>query len=425
MTYLVFFVALALSAVAAYYSIIGLVTIFAASVLPVAIMGSTLEVAKLVTASWLYRNWKTANVLLKSYFVVAVIVLMLITSMGIFGFLSKAHIQQTSEADQNLAVLERTEDQMQQIEFRIMELSEAGVVNNEKQNDQIDNNKKQIADINTRYAELIEEAKAQNPLIILDKYIADGNTKAVQSLIGVKPDGAWGSKTSQAVDAFRERNKDRVDDVRARVEELRNAQLAEVKVLTDANARLQSEIGTIKVDSTQIAQFEEQLTQLREKKFELETTYRKLEAEFGPIKYISEMIYGDDAEANLDDSVRIVILMLIFVFDPLAILLLIAANQGLKEKQNDRPNRRVETVDTEQYAEMGSSVPDNAVPTDDARNSKVEQTEVQPDKVRKVKVADVEVKYEAQTGEFNFVEYPTDVRDDRNHPELRALKEKK
>jgi len=425
MTYLVFFVALALSAVAAYYSIIGLVTIFAASVLPVAIMGSTLEVAKLVTASWLYRNWKTANVLLKSYFVVAVIVLMLITSMGIFGFLSKAHIQQTSEADQNLAVLERTEDQMQQIEFRIMELSEAGVVNNEKQNDQIDNNKKQIADINTRYAELIEEAKAQNPLIILDKYIADGNTKAVQSLIGVKPDGAWGSKTSQAVDAFRERNKDRVDDVRARVEELRNAQLAEVKVLTDANARLQSEIGTIKVDSTQIAQFEEQLTQLREKKFELETTYRKLEAEFGPIKYISEMIYGDDAEANLDDSVRIVILMLIFVFDPLAILLLIAANQGLKEKQNDRPNRRVETVDTEQYAEMGSSVPDNAVPTDDARNSKVEQTEVQSDKVRKVKVADVEVKYEAQTGEFNFVEYPTDVRDDRNHPELRALKEKK
>ena len=137
------------------------------------------------------------------------------------------------------------------------------------------------------------------------------------------------------------------------------------------------------------------------------------------------MIYGDDAKANLDDSVRIVILMLIFVFDPLAILLLIAANQGLKERQNDKPNRRVETVDTEQYAEMGSSIPDDTVSADDAGHSKMEQTEVQSNEIREVKVADVEVQYEEKTGEFNFVEYPTDVKDDRNYPQLRALKEKK
>ena len=418
MTYLVFAVAIALSAVAAYYSIIGLITIFAASVIPVAVMGTTLEIAKLVTASWLYNNWNNAPKLLKTYFVSAVIILMLITSMGIFGFLSKAHIQQTAEANQNEAVIERTDDQMREIELRIQELQEAGVVNNEKQNAQIDNNKKQIDDINARYAELIDEAKAQNPLILLDKYIADGDTKAVQSLVGVKADGSWGSRTSRAVDSFRERNKDRVDDVNARVEELRNAQLAEVKVLTDANARLQSEIGTIKVDSEQIAQLEGQLTQLREQKFELETEYRKLEAEFGPIKYISELIY-EDGEANLEDAVRTVILLLIFVFDPLAVLLLIAANQGFRERNlNGKDNARDDDG-------VGEALPKDNSSVADVSDTRVEQTKVQTHVVEKrVKEADLEVKYDKENDEFQFVSYPTDadIKDDRNHPELRERK---
>ena len=94
MTYLLFAVALALSAVAAYYAVVGLIAIFAAAVIPIAIMGSLLEASKLVVASWLYRNWKEIPVLLKSYFTVALVVLMLLTSMGIFGFLSKAHLDQ-------------------------------------------------------------------------------------------------------------------------------------------------------------------------------------------------------------------------------------------------------------------------------------------------------------------------------------------
>src|SRR6056300_1260595 len=85
--------ALSISGVAAYYSIIGLATIFPGAFWPVVIMGSVLEAGKLVCASWLYRNWKRTNILLRSYLFFAVIVLIMVTSMGIFGFLSKAHLQ--------------------------------------------------------------------------------------------------------------------------------------------------------------------------------------------------------------------------------------------------------------------------------------------------------------------------------------------
>ena len=94
MTYLLFAVALSLSAIAAYYAVMGLIAIFAAAVVPIAIMGSLLEASKLVVASWLYQNWKRIPALLKTYFTIALIVLMLLTSMGIFGFLSKAHLDQ-------------------------------------------------------------------------------------------------------------------------------------------------------------------------------------------------------------------------------------------------------------------------------------------------------------------------------------------
>ena len=109
MTYLLFATALALSAVAAYYSIMGLVAIFAAAALPIFIMGSLLEVSKLVVASWLYRSWREIPFLMKSYFTVALVVLMMLTSMGIFGFLSKAHLDQavpTGDVSAKLALID-------------------------------------------------------------------------------------------------------------------------------------------------------------------------------------------------------------------------------------------------------------------------------------------------------------------------------
>ena len=107
MAYFTLIVAIAIAAVAAWYSIIGLMAIFAAAAIPIAIMGGVLEVGKLVTASWLYNNWQRAPFLLKSYLTTAVVVLMLITSMGIFGFLSKAHIDQGVESGDATAKIER------------------------------------------------------------------------------------------------------------------------------------------------------------------------------------------------------------------------------------------------------------------------------------------------------------------------------
>ena len=104
---IVFFVAIAIAGIAAWFSIAGLMAIFAASAVPVAIMAGSLEVGKLISASWVYRNWQRAPFFLKTYLTLAVIVLMFITSMGIFGFLSKAHLEQAAQGQEDTARIER------------------------------------------------------------------------------------------------------------------------------------------------------------------------------------------------------------------------------------------------------------------------------------------------------------------------------
>ncbi len=126
---LVFIVALVIAAIAAWFSVAGLMAIFAASAIPVAIMAGSLEVGKLVAASWVYRNWKRAPFLLKSYLTFATVVLMFITSMGIFGFLSSAYLEQASEGQQSAAKIERiandilrTEETISRTEIKIGKL---------------------------------------------------------------------------------------------------------------------------------------------------------------------------------------------------------------------------------------------------------------------------------------------------------------
>ena len=112
-------VGLAISGVAAWYSIVGLMAIFAAAKIPIAIMGAVLEVGKLLTASWLYQYWDKANKLIKTYFMIAVVVLMFITSMGIFGFLSKAHMDQTLSVGDNSLLIERLDKKIDREQVRI------------------------------------------------------------------------------------------------------------------------------------------------------------------------------------------------------------------------------------------------------------------------------------------------------------------
>ena len=219
MIYITFLTAISLSGIAAYYSIIGLAAIFVGAFWPVVFMGSVLEVSKLVTASWLYRNWKVAPVLLKSYLTAAVVLLMLITSMGIFGFLSKAHIDSTLNSGANTVEL-KTINQQEKI------------------------------------------------------------------------------------------TKERLDYL-----------LARAKDPSTASGKLDK----------QIQDTQKELTEISKKKLPLMKEDIKLSADVGPIKYVAQLIYGD-TEDGIDKAVRLVIMIIMVVFDPLAVLLLISANMSMNLK---------------------------------------------------------------------------------------------
>ena len=214
-----FLTAIALSAIAAFYSVIGLAQIFPGSFWPIILMGSVLEVAKLVTVSWLYNNWIETNRLMKTYFIVAIILLMAITSMGIFGFLSRAHIQSNIVVGANSV---------------------------------------QIKTLNT------QEKIAKDRLEYLLKRAGDPTT------------------ASNKIDK--------------------------------------------QIQDTQV-----ELTRLSKEKLPLMTEENKLTAEIGPIKYIAEIFYNKDDAGFIDKAVRLVIFTIIIVFDPLAILLLIASNQTYRK----------------------------------------------------------------------------------------------
>jgi hypothetical protein len=222
MIFLTFLCALALSGIAAWYSVIGLAAIFTGAFWPIVLMGSVLEASKLVTTSWLYRNWKTCPLLLKTYLTTAVVILMLITSMGIFGFLSKSHIDSTLDAGAN------------NVEVKTL------------------NQQEKIA-------------------------------------------------------------KERLDYL-----------LARAKDPSTASNRLDK----------QIQDTQKELNDISKKKLPLLKESNKLVAEVGPIKYVGDMIYGTDDDNAIDKAVRLVIMLIMVVFDPLAVLLLIAANMSLRMERN-------------------------------------------------------------------------------------------
>ena len=223
MIYITFLTAIAISAMAAYYSVIGLASIFVGAFWPVVFMGSLLEVGKLVTASWLYQNWKKAPLLLKSYLTFAVLILMLITSMGIFGFLAKAHIESTLDSGVNTVELKTLTVQENNIKERLNYLL----------------------------------ARAKDP-----------------------------STASNKLD-------------------------------------------------NQIQQAQKELNEISKKKLPLLREETKLIADIGPIKYVADLIYGQ-VEDGVEKAVRLVIMIIMVVFDPLAVLLLIAANMSMREKQNGK-----------------------------------------------------------------------------------------
>ena len=361
--YLAFIAAIAIATVAAYYSIIGLMTIFAAAAIPIAVMGGVLEAGKLITASWLYNNRKIIPFFLKSYLITAVVVLMFITSMGIFGFLSNAHIEQTAESEENVAKMEQIDKKIVRLTDTIM-TSEQAIIKietkdenkNEEINFQIQTEEKRIAKVIDQYQKLVDEQdkiinSASDNLDLLEQFVKDKDTRSLQALVGTKVDGVYGPGTAARVNEYREKEESKVDqiiaDARKRITNLRERELTEISKSNELIDRLRNNINTDELDETDttriknlqntIIESEESITNLNVEKFKLEAEERKLEAEVGPIKYIAELVYSGEADRDvLEDAVRWVILIIIFVFDPLAVLLLIAANIGWEKEREEK-----------------------------------------------------------------------------------------
>ena len=250
LSYITLAVALSLSVIAAYYSIMGLAAIFAAAVIPIVVMGSILELGKVVVTLWLHEYWSRCRLLMKMYLVPAVAVLMLITSMGIFGFLSKAH------SDQSLV----------------------------------------SGDVQAKISVYDEKIKTSKDNI-------DANRKALKQM-------------DEAVDQVMGRSADEKGADKA--VSIRRSQAKE-------RARLLSEISAE----------QKTIATVNEARAPIAAEVRKVEAEVGPIKYIAALIYSDTTDVNmLEAAVRWVIILLVIVFDPLAIMMLLAATESLKwEKQ--------------------------------------------------------------------------------------------
>ena len=390
--------ALSISAVAIYYSVAGLVAIFAAAAIPIMIMGGTLEIGKLVTAVWLHRYWSKATWWLKTYLSIAVVILMVITSMGIFGFLSKAHIEQTSASIESTEKIERLETDIKRQELiitkaerRIEDAENQGANKNDTIQDQIDREQDRIDTAYTRIQPLVAE---QQKIIQqeterkdgkLEPYLAQISSidedlatlsdllnrrdsesiRRLQSIVGTRVDGTYGTRTAKQVENYREGLIAKRESILATITKLEEKESpiiksanAEIKRLrdiaeqeiADSNKvinKLRSEIGSIAPDNN-TALIEENLLKIKkanteidtltEEKYKLEAEYRALEAEVGPIKYIAEFIYGEEADRDLlEEAVRWVIIILIVVFDPLAVLLLIASQYTFEFV---RPNKK-------------------------------------------------------------------------------------
>ncbi len=372
--------ALAIAGVAAWFSIAGLMAIFSAAALPIAVMAGTLEVGKLLTASWLYRYWNETSVLLKTYLCIAVAILMLITSMGIFGYLSKAHLDQASASGDAFAIVERLEGKIAReenkidiLEDRIAGLQTGGgldVSSSIQQQETIRDGAWDRVQGDIDYAQgqiqsirdqLVIDLKAQDDKLIpldniVDSYASQGTvttetdsggifrsaeTETVDN-VALANEVRLGQKAerdaiSDEKDKLREvAQKDinsqqaNIDKYRAQAQTVIDNANAEVNKLRSSSSQDQDQI-LVKIDdyNDQIDDIYDGLIVIKDEKFEAESEVRTLEKEVGPIKYVAQLLFGGDSEDLLDKAVQVFILLLVFVFDPLAVMLVIAANQTL------------------------------------------------------------------------------------------------
>ncbi len=393
--------ALSISGVAIFYSVIGLATIFPGAFVPVVIMGGVLEIGKLITASWLYRNWKFTPFMLKTYLTTAVIILSLITSMGIFGFLSKAHLEQNLASDtliQRIQILEdKIESEKMSIERQILVINRAEKAINRdtgtasgdievQQSIIADANEKlktllavetnTVRDLNDRLNTTVKDLNDR--LKTLDKNVSDVLTSNKSFFNEEK--AAADLKASQKAERKEIANKMaeaqqtiaiKIAEAEKRIAELKADHKQEI-------AKAQEIIANMRTGSQDNkGQFAKEIETAEKKIFDsqgnidlfivekqpLEKEMLTLEAEIGPVKYIAALAvdWGITDQVETSKAVRWVILLLIVVFDPLAVLLLIAANQSLMRRFPPEAPKPQEIVDLEKPDEEGIDLKWNAM----------------------------------------------------------------
>ena len=451
---LVLLSALSISAVAIYYSIAGLVAIFAAAAIPIMVMGTVLEVGKLVTAVWLHKYWGKAVWWLKTYLSVAVVVLMFITSMGIFGYLSKAHIEQTSASIETTEKITQLETEIarytgivERAEQKIDKAENAGANKNDTIQDQIDREQKRIDTAYDRIQPLVQEQQnlIQQEIIRKDKkiepYLAQVSNidsdlqtlsdllnrrdkesiRRLQSIVGTRVDGTYGSRTAKQVENYRdgliakresilktvakleEKDSPIITAANEEIKRLRNIAEQEIADSNKVINRLRTEIGNVvTTDSTDFIDAEllkiknanVEIELLTEEKYKIEAEYRKLEAEVGPIKYIAEFVYGEEADRDLlEEAVRWVIILIIFVFDPLAVLLLIASQYTFdfaNPKRRGLAWREYEQARAKKIMENVNDTSDTTVPVEESTDDGPDDGDEKRNDLQEINVADDE-----------------------------------
>ena len=416
-------VALCISGIAAYYSIIGLTAIFAAAFLPIVLMGSVLEVGKILTTVWLHQNWHRAPKIIRTYLTTAVIVLMFITSMGVFGFLSKSHIEQSAVGTEQLAQanvindkISRSEAKINRWKENIQRLSDGNtssrvdaLISREQQRikDAADQLQPQIDAENAKISRFREQAQreidqqnkrlddarsrtnddvklAQQKLAQLDKdveaytkkgviegtfsnddLVAKGaelrlNQKPQRDAIQKDIDKARANelgvanKVQQEISKINDKLSEQIKQVERNITQLRQSIKPIVNSVNANIAKYTNDTNNVNKNiDKKIKELEENINseqpiidKLREDKFVFEKNYRKFEAEVGPVKYIAELIYGQADHNLLEAAVRWVIIIIVAVFDPLAVCLVLAGTMTITWWRTEKNKKTSGNLDT-------------------------------------------------------------------------------
>ena len=399
---LIFVTAISISGIAAWYSIAGLIAVFSAAVMPVIIMGGALETGKIVATVWLHQNWHRAPRMFKWYLIPAIAVLMFITSMGIFGFLSKAHIEQTSMSEEQVAQIKSLESKMVRSEAKIVRWTDELNRLAKGEDVRVDNLVDRDNDALKEIREQINKEKA-NARADAEKAIALQNDRLTQAAERKTQDiTAAQTRKEQDIAAAQERYKNsfgkgKLDEAitlaqqteleateTAKRNELSVASAAQREIkninatlnerLAGIDAKYASELQAVndriqklrdqantKTDDIdgrieELEQFVDQeqkeIDQVREEVFVFEKEYRKLEAEVGPIKYIAAFIYDQSPDQNLlEKAVRWVIVLLVVVFDPLALTLILASTKQFEWARNNKKHGADTVIVKEVYVE--------------------------------------------------------------------------